>query len=95
LGDFGRGRWLWRAFSASRRNNAGGRGGRIRASGPYSGRPQFVELLIEELALLIEPEELLTELLLAFFEVRQLLLDGRTQLPEILGGIVSKRGAGW
>jgi hypothetical protein len=44
---------------------------------------------------LIEPEELLMKLLLAFFEVCQLLLDGRTQLPEIFGGIVSKRGAGW
>jgi hypothetical protein len=44
---------------------------------------------------LIEPEELLVKLLLAFLEVDQLLLDGRTQLPEIFGGIVSKRGAGW
>jgi hypothetical protein len=44
---------------------------------------------------LIEPEELLMKLLLAFLEVCQLLLDGRTQLPEIFGGIVGKRGAGW
>jgi len=33
------------------------------------------------------------KLLLAFPKVRQLLLDGRTQLPDIVGNIVSKRGA--
>jgi hypothetical protein len=95
LGDFGRGRWRWRALSASRRSNASGRGWRIRASGPYSGRPQLAELLIEELILFVEPEKLLMKLLLALLEVCQLLLDGRTQLPEIFGGIIRKRGAGW
>ena len=48
-----------------------------------------MQLLIKELALLIEPKELLMKLLLALFEIGQLLFDGRTKLPEIFGGIVS------
>jgi hypothetical protein len=33
------------------------------------------------------------QLLLALLEVGQLLLDGRTELLEILGGVVGKRSA--
>jgi hypothetical protein len=43
---------------------------------------------------LIEPQELLVKPLLSLLEVGELLLDGRAQLPEIFGGIVSNRGAG-
>jgi hypothetical protein len=43
---------------------------------------------------LIEPQEFLLKLLFALLEVGELLLDGRPQLPEVFGGIVSKRGAG-
>jgi len=95
LSDFGRGRRLWRAFSASRRSNTASRGRWIRAAGPYSGRPQLAELVVQQLALLIEPQEFLVKLLLALLEVGELLLDGRTQLPEIFGGIVSNGGAGY
>jgi hypothetical protein len=45
------------------------------------------------LALLVEPQEFLVKLLLALLEVGQLLLNGGTQLFEILGGVVGERRA--
>jgi hypothetical protein len=44
---------------------------------------------------LIEPQEFLVKLLLALLKLSELLLDGGTQLSEVFGGIVSKRGVGW
>jgi hypothetical protein len=45
------------------------------------------------LALLVEPQKLLVKLLLAPLEIGQLLLNGGTQLLEILGSVVGERSA--
>jgi hypothetical protein len=74
LSDLVTDRCLWTGFSSRRGSDVFGR----RIPRRYSGRSQFSELLIEQLALLIEPKEFLVELLFLLLEGRKLLLDGRT-----------------
>jgi hypothetical protein len=45
------------------------------------------------LAFLVESQKFLVKLLLALLEVGQFLLNGGTQLLEILGSVVGERGA--